>query len=111
MSQPLFPQFVMDVKRGETRKEQGMKISADSRAELLSLVRAALRNIARTRPSRTATADDATEWLIAYGYDPNSLGNGAGSLFRGDDWVFTGVWVKSRKVTNHAHQNRVWRLK
>lgn len=96
---------------GEEAKEEGMELAATSRAELLERVRQALVDIALTRPSREVTADDAQAWLIAQGYTPGDLGNAAGSLFPRDDWLFTGCWKPSSRVSNHAHQNRIWRLK
>lgn len=104
-------EFDFDGDAGERAKRDGMDLAAKNRAKLLERVRMALVNIALSRASREATADDAQAWLIAAGYRPHQLGNAAGSLFLKEDWLFTGRWRKSLRVTNHARQNRIWRLR
>jgi hypothetical protein len=101
-------QFTLfDLPEGERRKELGMAHSRFTHEEVLLLARA----IAKLHAFRhgTVTADDVQKELIKRGLPP--LGNAAGSLFRGDQWEFTGQWVKSHRVTNHARQNRTWRLR
>jgi hypothetical protein len=95
----------------EAAKQEGMELSASSRATLLESVRAALVQIALRRPSREATADDGQEWLIAQGYKPSDLGNAAGSMFTRTDWTFTGRWTRSSRISSHANDIRIWRLK
>ena len=95
----------------EAAKQEGMELSASSRATLLERVRAALVQIALRRPSREATADDGQEWLIAQGYKPCDLGNAAGSMFTRTDWIFTGRWTRSSRISSHANDIRIWRLK
>ena len=96
---------------GEQAKTAGMETAALYRTELLERVRAALVAIALSRESREATADDGQAWLIANGYQPDDLGPAAGSMFPLRDWQFTGKWRKSARVSNHAHQNRLWKLR
>ena len=43
----------------------------------------------------------------AYGI---SLGPSAGALFRGQQWQFTGQWLKSDRKSNHGRMIREWRL-
>lgn len=87
-----------------------MALAANNRALVLECCREALIEIAKSRPNREVSADDAARWL--YDYDPHaSLGNAAGSLFRGGDWEFTGRWTKSTRVISHANDLRIWRLK
>ena len=95
----------------EAAKQDGMELSASSRVTLLESVRAALIQIALRRPSREATADDGQEWLISQGYKPSDLGNAAGSMFTRTDWTFTGRWTRSSRVSSHANDIRIWRLK
>lgn len=102
-------QLTFDHQQAQQAKREGMTLAADHRKDLLQRVRARLMDVASQRESKTATADDAQEILIGWGYQPFDLGNAAGSLFRG--WHFTGKWLPSRRVSNHGHQNRVWRLK
>ena len=97
---------------GEHRRSEGMDIAAVSRKHVLGLARHACVEAALARAARTATADDAQKWLIDQGYSSDYLGNAAGSLFKDKDtWEFTGGWLPSQRVSNHGHQNRVWRLK
>ena|ERR1700686_5351958 len=97
---------------GEHRRGEGMDIAAVSRKHVLRLARHACVEAALARANRTATADDAQKWLIDQGYSSGYLGNAAGSLFmEKDTWEFTGRRVRSQRVSNHGHQNRVWRLK
>ena len=103
---------IFDSEEGEHRRSEGMDIAAVSRKHVLGLARHACVVAASTRVDRTATADDAQKWLIDQGYSSGYLGNAAGSLFKEKDtWEFTGRTLPSRRVSNHAHQNRVWRLK
>jgi hypothetical protein len=101
-----------DGEEGEQRRREGMDIAAVSRKNVLRLARQACVEAALARADRTATADDAQMWLIDQGYSSNCLGNAAGSLFTDKDtWEVTGRRVRSQRVSNHGHQNRVWRLK
>jgi len=90
---------------GERAKTQGMDAAARTRQNLLAEVRAHLRILARTRP---VSADDAQEYLISQGLQP--MGNAAGSLFSGHEWECVGR-VKSKRVSRHANEIRLWRLK
>src|ERR1700739_3628639 len=103
---------IFDGEEGEHRRSEGMDIAAVSRKHVLHLARHACVVAATAREARTATADDAQKWLIDQGYSSDYLGNAAGSLFTDKNtWEFTGRWVRSQRVSNHGHQNRVWRLK
>jgi hypothetical protein len=103
---------IFDSEEGEYRRSEGVDIAAVSRKHVLCLARQASVKAALARSDRTATADDAQKWLIDRGYSSDYLGNAAGSLFKDrDTWEFTGRWVPSQRVSNHGHQNRVWRLK
>ena len=95
----------------EAAKEAGMSLAVSSRRELLEAVRIALVQIALARESREVTAEDGQRWLIMKGYKPRDLGPAAGSRFHSDDWEFTGKWRKSERVSNHASDLRVWRLR
>jgi len=95
----------------DLRKEWGMGLAADAKKELLADCRAAVVAAALRRADRTATADDSARYLISVGLPADALGNAAGSLFRGDDWEWTGRLQNSERESNHAHSNKVWRLK
>lgn len=96
---------------GKAAKQAGTELAASTRAELLDQVRCALVDIAMSRPSREACADDGQAWLIAHGRKPADLGNAAGSLFPKSHWVFTGRWKFSARVSRHANSIRIWKLK
>lgn len=99
-----------DLALGEALKAEGIARAAQAKHDLLALGRLYCERAARSRPDRTATADDAARGFKAAGLPADALGNAAGSLFRGKRWEFTGQWRPSRRISNHGHQNRVWRL-
>jgi len=99
-------QFNFDLTAGELAKEQGMS-QAEEASNSIDAARLIAVAVAKSRGS--VTADDVQRELVRLGLDP--LGASAGSLFRGSEWEFTGRWVKSERVSNHARVNRVWRLK
>ena len=103
-------QLTFDLDAGTAARDAGMALASMNRAELLLLARRIVRSAAMRRVDRTATADDASEGLAKLGYSADALGNAAGSVFRGKEWTFAGFWKASRRVTNHGHENRVWRL-
>lgn len=89
---------------GVELKFKGMAAAAASRSELLAKAR--LIAIEFATKHGEVSADDIQK-IIA----PETLGNAAGSLFRGPRWHFTGRWTPSTKPSNHAHLNRIWSLK
>jgi hypothetical protein len=91
---------------GQSRAE-----TAWGREDVLDLGRELARRLALERKDREVTADDVQLQLQGLGFGPGALGNAAGSLFVGPEWQFTGLWRKSERASNHAHQNRVWRLR
>lgn len=97
-----------DLNEGERRKEEGLALAALSRKQLLELARLCAVRIARERG--VVSFDDVFFAMVEEGIDPLPLGNAAGCVFRGKQFVFTGHWEKSRRVSNHARVNRVWRL-
>lgn len=93
----------------QAAKEAGMQQASANKASLLAYARGVAVELARARSDRLVTADDVQQELVNRGVSAHALGNAAGSLFKGDDWQWTGRWVMSRRV--HAHRNplRVWR--
>lgn len=106
-----FDAVTFDSQLSQAAKDEGISTAAWSRRELLWQVKEAVKQIALSRPSRTACADDGQEWLVSKGYQPSDLGNAAGSMFAGREWEFTGQWVKSKRVSSHKNDLRLWRLK
>jgi hypothetical protein len=99
-----------DAKLAARYKRQAMAAAARSHQALLDMLRPALRALALARSDRCVTADDAQAWLIEHNYSPASLGNGAGSLFRGSEWELAG-FSKSTRVSRHSGRNGIWRLR
>jgi hypothetical protein len=102
-------QQTFDWDKAHRKKKEGMTLAADHRMRLLEHARDIAEVIADQKG--TCTADDVQRELIVQGFEPSLLGNAAGSLFPRSRWEFTGAWKSSQRVSNHAHQNRVWRLK
>ena len=92
-------------------RDQGISVAVATRAELVAVIRAELKQIAARRMSKLATADDVHEILIALKMRHSDLGNAAGALFRDGHWLFTGEWKQSMRSPNHARAIRVWKLK
>lgn len=96
---------------GETLKAHGIDRAALNRAEILELAREVALEIARGHVLGEVTADDVYLALQDAGEPTELLGPAAGAIFRGKEWVWTGQWVPSTRVSNHARLNRVWRLR
>jgi hypothetical protein len=103
-----FDRVAFDLEKGEQRKEWGIEQASLLRKELLELARRCAIRVAHRFGE--VTYDDVFYEMIRRGLDPIALGNAAGSIFRGKEFIFTGRWEKSRRVSNHARVNRVWRL-
>lgn len=102
-------QRMFDIEAGERLRDEGMAAAAEKRVTVLELAERLAHNIAYN--NGTVTIDDVREWMDKYTTNAKDLGNAAGSIFKGKEFEFTGVWVKSRRVSNHARMVRQWRLK
>lgn len=100
---------LFDFAAAEKAKQLGMDLAATSKRELLEFARRLAIEIALSRPSREVNADDVQKELHSRGVGIFTLGNAAGSLFRGAHWLWTGKWVKSERIHSHSNQLRVWR--
>ena len=100
--------MIFDDYLGEQLKIEGMEIAADNRQQLLELARNIAKTIAISNPSRTCTADKVGR-ILKEQYGIDTLGPAAGSLFKTSDWEFTGQFIKSKRITNHARLLRVWK--
>jgi hypothetical protein len=81
---------LFDSAEAERRKEAGMAMAAAANAQLL--------------------ADDVALEMHRLGLDYQSLGNAAGSVFRGR-FEWTGNVVASDRVSTHGRMIKVWRIK
>ena len=101
---------MFDKHASERAKTHGMQRAADGTREFLGYAREVARELAATRP-QGITADDVQQALVERGYDIHQLGNAAGSLFRGPEWIFTGERRRSVRIHAHANELKVWRLR
>lgn len=102
---------MFDKNAAERAKRDGLASAAEgARRDILTRAREVAREIAAQRP-QGITADDVVLALVERGYDIHSLGNAAGSLFRGPGWQFTGERRRSVRIHAHANELKVWRLR
>ena len=102
-------QIKLDLNAGKKLKAEGMERAARSRSELLELCRDTARNmLCNGWPD--LTVDEVRAKLDLVKGAANSQ-NWMGSMFRHPDFEATGEFRKSQIPSNHAHSNRVWRLK
>jgi inosine/xanthosine triphosphate pyrophosphatase family protein len=94
---------LFDQQRSDRAKREGMQRAADNGRTSLENARRIARQIALTREDLCITADDVGRLVP-------DLGPAAGSLFKTDEWHWTGQFKKSSRVTNHSRLLRVWRL-
>lgn len=94
-------------RQGDFLKELGMRTAEDNALSVLEIAREIAREICRSKG--VVNADDVGI-LMKSRHHVDTLGPAAGSLFRGKGWVFTGNWIKSKRVSNHSRMLREWRL-
>ena len=94
--------------RGEQLRLDGMAQAADNSRDNLLLARKVAAQIAKGRFDRCVTADDVGRVMKA-DYKLDSLGPAAGSIFKTNQWEWTGEFRKSKRITNHSRMLRVWR--
>ena len=103
---PLFNQ-----EAGEKARDEGIEraLAPSERQWWIEEARSAARRIA-LRTGRV-TADDVAAHFKVVGINIHQkLGNAMGGLFRGKEWEWTGGFIRSAQVGNHARVQRVWRL-
>jgi hypothetical protein len=99
---------LFDGPRSDYMKERGMKIAESNAETALGLARGIAKELARHKP--VVNADDVGR-VLKQRHGIETLGPAAGSLFKSSEWVFTGQWVKSARISNHSRMIRNWRLK
>jgi hypothetical protein len=90
----------------QKRKKEGMEEAARNRKRLLEVARDCAEEMSCYGE---CTSDHVAGAMERSGYRYESLGNAAGSIFRGKEWVFTGEWVASKRPSSHGRMIRVWR--
>ena len=96
---------------GEKEKSRGMSAASWSRSDLLAEARKIACELAMTRETRECHADNVNREMKRRGIPFEELGPAAGSILKGKDWIFTGKRIKSARITNHARELKVWRLR
>jgi hypothetical protein len=96
---------------GLQAKKEGMNLAAMNKVAILDYARSIAFRIARNRESKEACIDDVTRVFVQNGGTGKELGKAAGSVFQKEHWVFTGRWERSPRRSNHARENKVWRLR
>tara|TARA_R100000306_G_scaffold54462_1_gene51640 strand:- start:275 stop:616 length:342 start_codon:yes stop_codon:yes gene_type:complete len=102
-------QIKLDLFAGERLKAEGMAQAAMPRPELLELCRDTARNMLCNGWPDVTT--DEVRAKLNLGKGTANSQNWMGSMFRHPDFEATGEFRKSQIPSNHAHSNRVWRLK
>ena len=95
---------------GSALKKAGMTKAALNRKKKLEVARRVAVALAKRNSQKRCTADDVRFLFESRGI-PFDLGPAAGSLFKGDQWEFTGDWTESKHPQNHSRMLRVWKLK
>lgn len=98
---------LFDLALGIESKEWGMGLAARNRKSQLEFARAVAREIAMNNPLRECYIDPVQKVCIERGIH---LGNAAGSIFKSSEWVFTGKFIRSSRISNHASIRRIWKL-
>ena len=101
---------LFDADQAKADKEAGMQQAAEHRMGVLEAAQEIALELGRIH-SAGVHIDMVQRRLIAAGYHPSELGNAAGSVFKGDQWEFTGHWHKSARISNHHRDTKIWRLK
>lgn len=99
---------LFDALESERAKQEGMRVAADNRLDVLALARSIASDLGAQHGEVHA---DMVGRVLKDSYGIETLGPAAGSLFKTDQWEFTGRFKKSARVTNHSRLLRVWRFK
>jgi len=88
-------------------RDEGMLRAAQNRRESLEHAKTVARDLGMVK--RFVTSDDVAR--VIGEEECVRLGNAAGSVFKGDDWEFTGKFVASKRESSHGRYIRVWRYR
>jgi|TARA_Y100000310_G_C20589548_1_gene767229 hypothetical protein len=102
--------FAFDFAASNAAKKEGMELAANANPDLLTVARQVAKALALTGPNRRVSSDDVFLQMKRMGL-PYNIGPVAGSLFKGPEWRFTGDRVRSKRISNHARELKVWELK
>ena len=85
---------------GKRLRDEGIDKATEGREGLLQEARDIARACARYSDDGCATVDDVARVFAQRGLDYSLLGNAAGAIFRGKQWLFTGEYIKSARKIN-----------
>lgn len=91
----------------ENRKASGMEIAASRNTDLQIA-----RDIAKELCIKNGeTEADSVGKVLFDRHGISTLGPAAGSIFAGNEFEFTGQFVKSVRKSNHSRLLRIWKLR
>ncbi len=96
---------LFDAEESERLKRLGMGAAAGHRSSQLKLARGIAAALGKKLGK--VSADDVGR-VLKTDFNISSLGPAAGSLFKTNEWRWTGEWKKSSRITNHSRMIRVW---
>ena len=100
---------LFDRAESHNRKSEGMTAAAQARTLLLEQAR----NVATSLAAANGEThmDEVFKRMQELGFHPELLGNASGSVFLAREFEFTGKYFKSERVSSHARDIKVWRLR
>lgn len=100
--------FVFDGAESRRRKIEGIDKASRNQHYLLNKAREIAKELAASK-GETNTDEVGIE-LANRGY-PDCIGPAAGAIFKNSEWVWTGRFINSTRVSNHSRLIRVWALR
>ena len=97
---------LFDYVESQKRKADGMAMAANNHMTNLEIGKDVARQLGRKNGEAHA---DQVGKILKIEYDIKSLAPAAGSLFKGDEWQFTGRRHMSTRKTNHGRELKIWR--
>ena len=95
---------LFDAAESQRRKDDGMAIAAEARPTDLELAKVIAFELAN---SEGHVHSDMVMKKMFENYGISTLGNAAGSLFKGKEWWFTGLRIKSERKSAHRRELKV----
>jgi hypothetical protein len=91
----------------------GKLVAAANRSEMLIHFQTMARELARKNINRECDSNALAQyaWKTSQLDISKILGNASGSIFKGNEWAFTGRWTKSERIRSHGRDVKVWRLR
>ncbi len=97
---------LFDYAETQRHAEAGIAIAAENNATVLHQVKEIARELGRKQIF--VNADDVQREMAKRKIRSETLGNAAGSVFKGREWRFAGRYVASERIASHGRMIRVW---